>query len=79
MLKRGPGRSWTMPSSPPQGDFEFLRHETGLPRPAVEILLSRGLSDPSSIEALLNVGEEQLHDPFLLRDLEGAARRVAGA
>ncbi len=68
-----------MPSSPPQGDFEFLRHETGLPRPAVEILLSRGLSDPSRIEALLNVGEEQLHDPFLLRDLEGAARRVAGA
>jgi single-stranded-DNA-specific exonuclease len=68
-----------MPSSPPQGDFEFLRQKTGLPRAAVEVLLARGLSDLSRVNALLNVGEKDLHDPFLLRDLEGAARRIAQA
>jgi single-stranded-DNA-specific exonuclease len=41
------------------------------------VLLNRGLSDPEQIHAMLSAGEEQLHDPFLLADLEGAARRLA--
>ena len=54
VVEKGPGRIWMMPSNPPQGDFEFLRKQTHLPRPALEVLLNRGLSDPDQIHAMLD-------------------------
>ncbi len=45
----------------------------------LELLLARGLSTPQAIEAFFHPNIENLHDPFLMKDMERAVVRLARA
>lgn len=45
----------------------------------ISLLLSRGISSSTEIEAFLNPSMDMLHDPFLLPDMKGAVERICKA
>lgn len=47
-----------------------------IPRPVARVLFNRGLVDTDDIRRFLKPSPEQLHDPFLLKDLEEAVDRI---
>src|SRR5665213_2166812 len=51
----------------------------GISLPAARVLCARGLSDPAAARRFLQPSAADLHDPFLLADMEKAAARLAGA
>ena len=40
------------------------------------LLKARGIENPDAVHSFLRGGQEQLHDPFLLRDMDAAADRL---
>lgn len=54
--------------------------EHGLPDPVARLLCNRGITQPEEIRKFLkNDLKENLHDPFLLEDMDRAVRRVEQA
>ena len=53
-----------------------LAGETGLPAPAVAVLVARNKKDPESIERFLNPRLSDLSDPFLMPDMRKATDRI---
>lgn len=55
---------------------EEITKELGICRPTVQLLLNRGCSTPVSCVDFLEKKTEQLHDPFLMKDMNKAASRI---
>jgi single-stranded-DNA-specific exonuclease len=53
-----------------------LARELGAPGVAAQVLLNRGVADAAAARRFLSPGLEDLHDPFLLRDLDVAVKRI---
>jgi single-stranded-DNA-specific exonuclease len=68
---------WIFPAR--QNESSALARELNLPPAAAQILFRRGLRDASSVDAFLNPKIEDLHDPFLLRDMDRAVARIRAA
>jgi single-stranded-DNA-specific exonuclease len=58
------------------GDPALLARELGIPRAAAQILIARGFPDARSAWHFLNPRLQDLHDPFLLRDMDRAVERI---
>jgi single-stranded-DNA-specific exonuclease len=65
---------WIFPAQ--QGEASALAHELNLPPAAAQILFRRGFRDAASVDAFLHPKIEDLHDPFLLRDMDRAVARI---
>ncbi len=72
-------RVWMLPPLAAPAAAQRLCAELGLPRVAGEVLVRRGLHNPAVARRFLDAGAADLHDPFLLPDLEAAAHRLARA
>jgi single-stranded-DNA-specific exonuclease len=51
----------------------------GMRRPAARVLIHRGYTDPACARRFLDAPLEDLHDPFLMRDMDTAAARLLDA
>ncbi|MBE6540992.1 MAG: single-stranded-DNA-specific exonuclease RecJ [Ruminococcaceae bacterium] len=56
-----------------------ISSELGIAYPTAQLLVNRGCSTAAEAKAFLAKEEEQLHDPFLMTDMECAAVRIASA
>ena len=69
--------TWTI-SPCPHRQAGFLAQELGLSEITASVLVRRGYGDPEQARAFL-AGEQPLHDPFLLGDMEAAVARIRAA
>ena len=63
----------------PRGEDCRALTEAGIPPLPALVLCARGLDTPEKALAFLADGEELLHDPFLLKDMDRAVTRLAQA
>ena len=63
---------------PDDGFFELIKKEK-LSQAAAQILYGRGLNEASALEQFLHPDLSQLHDPYLLNDMEKAVKRIRQA
>ena len=73
-----PRARWLLP-----GDEETQAGELaaalGVRRPVARVLIHRGHTGPAGARRFLEARLEDLHDPFLMRDMDTAAARLLGA
>src|SRR5579864_2995120 len=58
---------------------EDLASALGIAAPAARVLCARGLSEPEAARRFLSPAASDLHDPYLLKDMDRAAPRLARA
>jgi single-stranded-DNA-specific exonuclease len=66
----------------PQADADntaAIASALGLHAPAARLLVNRGFRDPNAARRFLSPALEDLHDPFLLRDMDRACTRLGRA
>lgn len=69
---------WTAPARDKEAEDRLIE-ELRLDRVAARMLVNRGLADPDDAKRFLEPTLSQLHDPFLLPDMDKAARRIVDA
>ncbi len=73
-----PAARWVLPSLS-QDAVVALQKAHGLHAIVAAVLASRGFTDPASAAEFLSPKLDALHDPFLMRDMDRAALRIAAA
>ncbi len=68
---------WTV-SPCPHREMSALAEALGISETTASVLVRRGYRDPAEVRALL-AGEQPLHDPFLLGDMNAASDTIRGA
>jgi len=69
---------WIVAEAEP-GSVAALSAALGISMPAARVLCARGLGDATEARRFLAPSTADLHDPFLLADMQAAAARLAGA
>ena len=69
--------TWTLSDCSPAAQAELVR-ELGISELTAAVLVRRGYSDPVVARRFLE-GEQPLHDPFLLGDMEAACAQIRAA
>lgn len=63
----------------PNSQAEEIARKAGISLLLAKIFLSRGISDSAYIQKFINPQLEELHDPFLMKDMKRAVERIASA
>lgn len=69
-------RRWIYKPVPPIGAVENLSKALNLNHYLTTVLLQRGIHDFESARSYFRPSADQLHDPFLMRDMEAAVSRL---
>lgn len=69
---------WILPSAA-TGEVRRLAQALDLHEPAARVLIRRGYRSPEQARRFLEARFEDLHSPFLLKDMEAAVRRLRRA
>lgn len=56
-----------------------LSNEAKIPKPIAKVLISRGIDTKEKMEKFFNPSLSELHDPFLMEDMEKAVDRISKA
>lgn len=67
------------PLSDPNAVAALMAASPHLPEPLARVLVARGITTVETARAFFRPSLDQLHDPFLMADMEAAARRLARA
>ncbi len=67
------------PLPDPNAVATLMAAARNLPEPLARVLVARGITTVEAARAFFRPALEQLHDPFLMADMEAAARRLARA
>ena len=70
---------WILPADPPPAAVESLAASLRIALPAARVLWQRGYRDATAARRFLRPSLGDLHDPFLMRDMDRAAERLARA
>lgn len=72
-------KRWFIKSTPESTDVEQFRSELKIDRITAELLLQRGIQSYKEALAFLEPKLEDLHDPFLMKDMDRAVARISNA
>lgn len=78
-MKTFPSTRWLIKPRPSHPDVLRLAAELQIPLPLATILLQRGVSNRNEAAAFFNPSLNDLHDPFLMRDMDKAVDRIQRA
>lgn len=71
-------KTWTI-NRPDEQTVTALMNGLSLPSVHAKILVSRGLTDVEQAKSFLHMNETNLHDPFLLHEMDKAVERIRQA
>lgn len=72
-----PGKSrWIVKAEGYPPEWSIMRRDWGVPDPVMAALWNRGLKTTDEVDRFLRPQIENLHDPFLMRDMDRAVARV---
>ena len=72
-------RHWILPGPVSEDSVVLLTTRLGIPPEFARLLLSRGLESESDIRTFLSPSLTDLHDPFLMPDMDAAVERIERA
>lgn len=67
---------WVLPKLPEKEKVDSIVNNLGLPESIAKILINRGIDDIQKVKAFFRPAISQLHDPYLMSDMEKAVNRV---
>jgi single-stranded-DNA-specific exonuclease len=70
---------WELIESTPAAAVTRLAHELDVPPIIARIMLNRGIDSLHSAKQFFNLNLQQLHDPFLMADMQAAVERLGRA
>ncbi len=71
--------NWTWPATVDERVVASLSAALAVPRPVAELLVRRGFGTPESARSFLEPSLDQLHDPFLMADMDTAVAGMEAA
>ncbi len=72
-------KKWLLKAPPSQSKIEELRSELKIDRIVSSLLLQRDIASFESAQAFFRPKLEDLHDPFLMKDMDLAINRIEKA
>ncbi|MCX7929995.1 MAG: single-stranded-DNA-specific exonuclease RecJ [Chlorobi bacterium] len=67
---------WVLRAQPDESIVSTLSQHLAIPRPIARVLASRGMNTPADAQQYFAPRLEDLHDPFLMADMERAVERI---
>ncbi|MFS9149438.1 single-stranded-DNA-specific exonuclease RecJ [Streptococcus infantis] len=74
-----PTYNWQFAPQVEDADFTKIAKKAGLGAEVARLLFERGIKDETSLKKFLEPSLEDLHDPYLLNDMEKAVERIRHA
>ena len=74
-----PTYNWQFAPQVDDADFTKIAKKAGLGAEVARLLFERGIKDEASLKKFLEPSLEDLHDPYLLNDMEKAVERIRHA
>lgn len=74
-----PTYNWQFAPQVEDADFTKIAKKAGLGAEVARLLFERGIKDEASLKKFLEPSLEDLHDPYLLNDMEKAVERIRHA
>ena len=72
-------KRWICQQLPDPAVVEQFASKLSIEKPLASLLLQRGINTPEAANAFFNPDINMLHDPFLMKDMDKAVRRLSKA